>query len=320
VEPVAGTGHPVTVLSYPVSRRSAGRLGAFTVRMFRPHIYVTYGVLWALALEGSAVVTAPASQGWSPTWRTAVRAITVVLTLLFLRMADEQKDLDYDRVHHPDRPLVTGAITGAELRTAMAVIALLIAVANAAVSRLSAPLALAAPAYAILLAFLERHCGRIRDSQLVNLAVTYPVQIIAGGYVYLSLADCGTLRPGWRAAPLLLVFAGTFLHFEFARKTERDAAPDRRTYSSTVLGPAGSGLAALALAAVALLAALALFLPWRLAGGAVAAWLPYAAVAFPVLGAWQYFARRRPSWPILPAMGFIVCFYLSLIVQALART
>lgn len=305
----------MTTLSYPVSRRSPRRLGAFVLRMFRPRVYATYGVLWALALEGSAV-----GSGWAPSWRTAVRAGTLVLILLFLRMADEQKDLGYDRVHHPDRPLVTGAISVAELRAAMAAIALLVAVANAPVSRWSAPLALAAPGYAVLLALLERHSARLRDGQLLNLAVTYPVQVIAGAYVYLSLADGGTIAAGWRAVPLLLVFAGAFLHFEFARKTERDTAPGRRTYASTVLGPAGSGLAALLAAAVAAAAALVLFRPWSLTGGdAVAAWLPYAALVLPALGGWQFFARRRATWPVLPAMGFIVVFYLALIIQALAQ-
>jgi hypothetical protein len=66
-------------------------------------------------------------------------------------------------------------------------------------------------------------------------------------------------------------------------------------------------------------AALVLFRPWRPDGGdAVAAWLPYAAVSFPALGAWWFFARHRPSRPVWPAMGFIVFFYLALIVQALA--
>jgi hypothetical protein len=311
----------LTALCYPVSRRSARRLGAFVLRMFRPRIYVTYGVLWALAVEGSAVLTGgmPGASGWSPSWRTVVRAGTVVLILLFMRMVDEQKDLGYDRVHHPDRPLVTGAITSAELRAAMAVIALAIVVANAAVSRLSAPLALAAPGYGLLLAVLERHCARIRDDLLLNLAVTYPVQVVVAGYVYLSLADCGTIRVGWRVLPLMVIFAGAFLQFEFARKTERHAQPGQRVYSSTVLGPAGSGLVALALGAVAAASALVLFRPWRVTGGAaVAAWLPYVALLFPAVGGWQFFVRRRPSWPALPAMGFIIVFYLALIVQALA--
>ncbi|WP_431971524.1 hypothetical protein [Nocardia sp. bgisy134] len=31
-------------------------------------------------------------------------------------------DLDYDRVHNPDRPLVTGAVSTGELRAAMGVL------------------------------------------------------------------------------------------------------------------------------------------------------------------------------------------------------
>jgi len=191
--------------------------------------------------------------------------------------------------------------------------------ANAAVSRLSAPLALAALAYAVMLAVLERYSARVRDRQLLNLAVTYPVQVIVGLYVYLSLADCGTIRVGWRVVPLLLIFAGVFLQFEFARKTAWRGEPGQRLYSGTVLGPVGSGLAVLALAVGAAAVALVLLRPWRVAGDqAVTAWLPQVALLFPAAGGWRFFVRRRPAWPVLSAMGFIVVFYLGLIIQALA--
>jgi 4-hydroxybenzoate polyprenyltransferase len=90
--------------------------------MFRPQIYVTCGVLWAVAVEGSTVVLS--GDAWRPTAATAARVTSVVLTLLFLRMVDEQKDLGYDRQHHPDRPLVTGAINVVELRAGMTLIAI----------------------------------------------------------------------------------------------------------------------------------------------------------------------------------------------------
>jgi hypothetical protein len=200
----------------------------------------------------------------------------------------------------------------------MLAIAALVFIANTAVSRLSAPLALAAPAYGVMLAVLERHSARLRDNQLLNLAVTYPVQVIAGLYVYLSLADSGTIAAGWRVVPLLLVFAGVFLQFELARKTGWHADPGERLYSGTELGPTGSGLATVALAAIASVTALALLRPWQLTGTTAAAgWLPGVALSLPAVGAWQFFARRRPAWPVLPAMGFIVIFFLGLIARAL---
>jgi hypothetical protein len=305
-------------LSAPWS--TARRLAAFTMQMFRPQIYASYGVLWAAALEGSAVLlSGTGATHWHPSWRTAVRAGTVVLVLLFLRMADEQKDLDYDRVHHPRRPLVTGAITAAELRGAMGAIALAVVAANAAIDARCALLASAAPLYALLLAAAERRSPRLRDSLLTNLAAAYPVQLILSGYLYLSLADTGELAADWRAVPLLLVFAGVFLHFEFARKTAWRDEPGQRLYSGTALGPRGSGAVALAMAGAAAALELALFRPWRAGGaGAAAAWLLYSTLALPVLGGWQFFVRRRPSWPAPPAMCFVLFSYLALVVQAAA--
>jgi 4-hydroxybenzoate polyprenyltransferase len=274
--------------------------------MFRPQIYVTYGVLWALALEGSAVLlsgTSGAGSSWSPSWRTAVQASTVVLILLFFRMTDEQKDLGYDRVHHPSRPLVTGAITVAELRGAMVVIALLTLVGNLAISVPSALLAWAALGFALLLAVLEARSARLRDSLLINLALAYAGQLIVSGYLYLSLVDSGSVTADWTAAPLFLMFAGVFLHLEFARKTAWRDKPGERLYSATALGPLGSGLAALALAGIGIGLELALLRPWRVSGAeAVAAWLPCATLVFPAHGAWLYFVRRRPSWPVIPAI------------------
>lgn len=307
----------MATLLFSDPRRTARRLARFILTMFRPQIYATYGVLWTLALEGSAVLLSGTGDGWSPSWQTAVRAGTVVLVLLFLRTTDEQKDLDYDRIHHPNRPLVTGAITVAELRGAMAAIALVIGVSNLAISVPSALLAWAALGYALLLAVMEARSARFRDSLLINLALTYPVQLIVCGYLYLSLVDSGSITADWRAAPLFLVFAGVFLHFEFARKTAWPAKPGERLYSGTALGPIGSGLVALALAGVAIGLELVLFQPWRVSGArAVAAWLPPTTLVLPALGGWQFFVRRRPSWPSFTAMCFVLACYLALVIQA----
>ena len=99
--------------------RSLSRLARFVQVMAPPQAVLPYGVLWVLALEGSLVLLDEGSQPWRPDAGTVLRCLTLVLVLIFMRMLDEQKDLEYDRVHHPDRPLVTGAIDAAELRAAM---------------------------------------------------------------------------------------------------------------------------------------------------------------------------------------------------------
>ncbi|WP_158716871.1 UbiA family prenyltransferase [Streptomyces rimosus] len=291
----------------PAAVRAPARLGRFVLRMFRPQIYVTYGVLWTVTLEGTAGEITKTAAPWTPTWATAVRAVSVVLALLFVRMADEQKDLDYDRRHNPDRPLVTGAITVAELRGAMVLITVLVVALNALVSALSVLLILLGLAYTLFLAALERRFPRLGENLVAGLLVSYPVQLLLSVYLYVSLLTGGDIDADWRAVPLLAMFACAFLQFEFARKTEWRQDPQARLYSQ-VFGPRGSAAISLALALGAVVLGLALL--------GRAGLLPAAALVFPALGAWRFLLRKRPSGLMLPAMGFVLffnllCFYGS---------
>ncbi|MFC0432002.1 hypothetical protein [Kutzneria buriramensis] len=273
----------------------ASRLWGFVLVRFRPHIYVTYGVLWSLALE------AVASDHWRPSPATAVRATSVVLSLLFLRVLDEQKDLGYDRAHHPDRPLVTGAISVRELRTAMVFLALSVLALNSLLSALSVVLSLLVLGYGLVLAAVERRSAAVRDDLLLNLAVSYPVQLLISCYLYVSL----TAGVDWRVVPVVVVFACVFLHFEFARKTRWHGVPGERLYSA-VLGPALSGTVTLcwAVAAVAFIVAL------------TTTWFVVLLVP-PVLAARRFLAGASECWPLRPAMAFVLFSYLFLIAYGL---
>ncbi|MFE7132100.1 UbiA family prenyltransferase [Streptomyces sp. NPDC057638] len=287
--------------SPPAVAQVPARLGHFVRRMFRPRIYVTYGVLWTVALEGTAENLSGSGAAWTPSWPTGVRAASVVLALLFARMADEQKDLEYDRRHHPDRPLVTGAITVAELRGAMVLITVLLIVLNLLVSAVSVALILLGLGYTLFLVALERRFPRVAGNPLTGLLVSYPVQVLLAVYLYGSLLSAGVIDADRRAVPLLAMFACAFLQFEFARKTEWRQDPGARLYSQ-VFGPRGSAAISLALAVGAVALGLALL--------GRAGLLPALALVLPALGAWRFLLRRRPSGLLLPAMGFVLLFHL----------
>ncbi|MGW1068733.1 hypothetical protein ACWD4F_29970 [Streptomyces aureus] len=291
--------------------RVPARLGRFVLDRFRPRIYVTYGLLWVLALEGSAV--SAAATAWRPSAATGIRVVSVVLALLFLRMLDEQKDLAHDRVHHPDRPLVTGAVTAAELRGAMAVTAAVVTGLNAALSTAAVLLVLAALGYALLLVPLERRCPALRDRPLLGLAVTYPVQLLLGGYVYGSLVAAGTVTAGPGGALLLVLCAGVFLHFEFARKTAWEAAPGAGLYSAA-LGPRRAAAVTVGFAAGAVVCEILLFAP----RGPLAL-LPCAPAVLAVHGARRFLAAGRGGWPMLPATVFVAGTHLALTALAVLR-
>jgi 4-hydroxybenzoate polyprenyltransferase len=291
---------------------------AFVDAVFKPQVYGTYAVLWVLALEGSAALLA--GQSWRPGLGTAARVVTVLLALLYLRIVDEQKDLDYDRVHHPDRPLVRGDVSLGELRVAMGALVAVMVALNVWFPTAALLVLLAMVAYAVFLVALERLSAPVRDGLLLNLAVTYPVQLLISVYIYLSAGH--SPRPGTIA--LIAIFVCVFLHFEFARKTSWRTTPGSRFYSA-VLGPVGSATTAVgfALAASALIAAV--FRPWHFAGGAgeldtadLVALLPYLALAFPLAAVVLFWRRRPAAWPVPLSMGFVVTSYLLLTVQAAA--
>ncbi|MFX0579633.1 hypothetical protein [Nocardia nepalensis] len=298
---------------------SVVRIGRFTAVMYKPH-YVLYGVLWVLALEGTAALVSQPNSSWHPTGSTVLRIVVVAFVLLYLRMVDEQKDLDYDRVHNPDRPLVTGAITATELRAAMTVIAIGAIAASLTLSAISALMIAAVLAYGLALWGLERLSVTIRTDILVNLAVTYPVQLLVTAYVILSAADTGEVRATWQTAAVALIFAGAFLQFEFARKTSRTRRRDELFYSNA-LGPIGSTAFGLLCAAVAALTDIVLVQPWTYTSAqAVVAWIPLALLLLPIWGALKFLRGTRPDYPVLPAVLFILTTYIALITQAITLT
>ncbi|MGW0247801.1 UbiA family prenyltransferase [Nocardia goodfellowii] len=292
---------------------SIARLAHFTKVMYKPH-YLLYAIVWVLALEGTAALLAQPDTAWRPTGATALRIVVVAITLLYLRMVDEQKDLDYDRVQHPDRPLVTGAVSATELRAAMAVLAIAAMAISLTFSPRSAVLLAAVLAYALLLWGSEQRSNALRTNVLLNLAITYPIQFLVISYVVVSAADTGELRLEWRTAAVALISTGVFLHFEVARKTTRDQRPGELLYSNA-LGPTGSALTVLLLAGFAVASYIVLVRP--LATGSLA-WIAVALMLLPAAATWRFVRSSRPEYPVLPAVAFTLLFYLTLIAQALS--
>ncbi|MEC3955943.1 hypothetical protein VMT65_23110 [Nocardia sp. CDC153] len=298
---------------------SVGRIAKFTQVMYKPH-YLLYGILWVFALEGTAALLTNPAVGWHPTGATAARIAIVAIVLLYLRMVDEQKDLDYDRIHNPDRPLVTGAVTATELRAAMATIALISIAGSLALSLRSAIAITAVLAYGLILWGLEQLSSTVRTNILLNLVVTYPVQLLVTAYVVLSAIDTGEAAARGRVAWVAIVFAGAFLQFEFARKTSHTPHPGEMYYSNALGGP-GSATASSACAVLAALCEITLAKPWNWHGPAtIIGWIPLALTLIPLIGTYRFLRSKPADYPLLPAVLFILTLYLTLIAQAAVAT
>ncbi|RRR78860.1 hypothetical protein [Streptomyces sp. RP5T] len=296
---------------------TARRLAAFLAERAPWRVYATYAVLWVCALESTLAVLTPGTD-WTVGGSLLVEVVTVYLALLFVRVVDEQKDLEYDRLHHPDRPLPRGAIDVRELRVAM----VLIVVAELGLtgwrSLLLTGWLLFGLLYICFLVQLERWSATVRDRIFVNLLVSYPVQAILSVHIWLSFREAtgGGSAPHALVGGLLCMFV--FLHFEFARKTGAQEVPGATLYSN-VVGLRGSLALTVGCALAGTALVLAVVRPWELHGAAaLAGWLPVTALGFLATGAERFAALRTPTWPTGPAMGYLAWQYLGLSVAALA--
>ncbi|AHH20692.1 putative membrane protein [Nocardia nova SH22a] len=278
---------------------SVVRVARFTRVRYETH-HLLYAVLFVAAVEGTAAVVSHPDAPWRAGWATAVRVVVVAVLLLYLRMVDEIKDLDHDRIHHPDRPLVTGAVAVGELWVTIAVVAVGLTVVSALLSWWSAVLVVAAMAYGLGLWALEAVSAPVRDNLLLNLVVTYPVQLWIIAYIVVSAVDTGQVESDWGTAAVAVIFAGAFLYFEFARKTVHGARPGQWYYSN-VLGSTGSALTTGLFAIIAVAADLLLVrpgdhpMPW-----ALLLWIPVPLLAVPLAGVWTFLRAATRTGAVPP--------------------
>lgn len=284
-------------------------LPRFLREVYAPGLHLAYAAAWFVALQ--SILCQVAGLQWRPDGLSLVGIATLFLVLFYLRVADEWKDLDYDRVHNPDRPLVRGLVSLRDVRRYLAVTAVLVLALNAAWGGAWA-LGVAAVdmAWGLLLVVLERRWHALREGMLLNLLFTYPVNVALSVYAYaLWLGQAGG-RPTWQGAAALLSFALAFLVYEFLRKTAWPsvARPGERLYSQA-LGPWGAILALVccALGATLLLFALLLGAGWDLSWAAGAS-LP---ALLPVIQALTRFLTRRDQRVRLAGQGmaFLLLFY-----------
>lgn len=296
--------------------RRTGGIGAFLVERCLP-VYPIYLALWVVAVESMVVVIGHSSGPWRPSWDTALKVLALNAAGAFLRMVDDQKDLDYDRVHNPDRPLVQGRITIRELRVAMVPAALIALALGAAVSVWTAVLLALILGYSLLLWWAESRVATVRDNPIVNLIAVCPAQFFATGFAMTGHPGVGDAS--WlQLAAVPLVFTATILHVELARKTTRLAdATDLRSYSQ-VIGPTASGASVLLFGLLAVLVEVLLTTPWTWAGQWwPIAWLPLVAAVMPGLSAWAFFVRRVSVHPRGLPTAFVIVFYLTILGQGL---
>ncbi len=271
---------------------TAVRVSHFVLHRYPPVLSSVYvlafgagGIGLFAALAGERL---PASA--IPTF--GIVAATLFADLLIMRVLDDIRDRDYDRVANPQRPVASGAVAPRELSALCVVCVTVIVVANLSFHTgllvLAGQLLYAATMMAVGLRFPATR----GDSLLVNLLMSFPVQLLLYLYLLAAFTEIRTSAPTVVVGGLgILILTLCASQVEFGKKLVRRPAAGERSYvhslgyQTTSLLTIGTGPLAVALFAIA----------------APVSPLAKAIVALPAIGvalfAVRYLGRKDNRWP-----------------------
>jgi 4-hydroxybenzoate polyprenyltransferase len=289
------------------ARSRAARLLAYAIETHPPLVYVLVAGSWSWSVMGLMAVAAPHAAGeaagaWARIGPAGwVMSAVFFLVLLYLRAVDEVKDLAYDRVHNPGRPLVRGAVSVAESWGLAAGVAGVVLGLCAALNPYLVPLVSAQMAYGLLLFVMEQRWVRFRQSIVLNLLLTFPVSATLNVLAWVYLAGRGLAPEPGLALTALAAQVAIFLHLEVGRKLKWPhlSDPAENGYA-LALGVPGAVAACGALGVAACVAAQSLLARAGLGAWACAPWL---ALLPSALGLWRWSRQRDRVVELKPYFG-----------------
>jgi 4-hydroxybenzoate polyprenyltransferase len=287
-----------------------GRWGRYVRAAYRPSVQIPYTVSWAVGLTALFACVTGAVSRWRPGAGLAVTAVSLLLAMLVIRALDDIRDLDYDRRVNPGRPLPSGLVRVRDLVAMAAVGSALLLLLNAGRGVVLVMLA-AAMGYTAGVIALDLLAGWPPPERMgLQVAVNLPILTLLSLYVYAGFLRAEHLGPSLAGFAVVLAATVGSLCLELGRKATRRPRPGERTYV-TVLGPAGTSLAALAAAATATVIVLLTIAPWHPGSGW--GWLVLAPLALPVLAVARFTAGAA-RWPTALTLTYIPAMYTSFLV------
>lgn len=185
-------------------------------------------------------------HGLEARWLSAATLLgtwAVFAFLLVLRLMDELKDLEVDRVLLPERPLPSGRVRESDLTGALGVVAALFVGAHAAAGPAlgTATLTLG---YAVLMLHWFFVPERMRPDLPLTLATHTPVIPLLLLHLVTLFANAGGLGPRDVRWPAVLALVGScwagFFAWEIARKIRAPGEETAYVTYSRLLGPRGA--------------------------------------------------------------------------------
>lgn len=240
----------------------AARFWAYLQERFPPGTYALLVAVFYLAAAWLGQVRAGGGAGaeagvvpLATGLRSLAGALVVLLAFFTLRVFDEEKDSEQDRLAHPERVLSRGLVTLAQLRRA-GLVAIVLQGLLAALLGWVPALAWGGVLLFALAMKVEFFCGGVLRRHLVLYALTHnPVVCLLALFAIATGQGGGRLHLDAVLLLFLLLVTGLSLLFEVGRKVRapEDERAGQDTYSAA-LGPRGAsafGIASLILAAAA---------------------------------------------------------------------
>ena len=293
------------------------RMRGYLREMFPLPTQLVIAVITGLGIAGYARVV-HGLHGPIPPQAILAAGWNVFAVSLILRLMDELKDRDIDRLLFPERPLPSGRVRESDIRISLGAANALFLVTNAS----SLPVVVSAAAtlgYAWLMYARFFAPAALKRSLPITLATHTPIVPLLLLQAFLAAGDrlgvpVAVMR--WSAIlPYVAMIWAAVLGWELARKIRAPEAETAYVTYSQILGPAGSVAAAAAAQAIAVLLGVHLYaeleLPALYPAVLAGAWLA-------CLAAYARFllhpsARTARLKPVAAAFAFTV-----LAAQALA--
>lgn len=295
------------------------RLAGFADIIYEPKQHILFACLWFLSIQGLFVLLSPEQQ-WHWGLHSIISAATFFGVLFVLRAIDEVKDLEYDRQYNPDRPLVSGVVGMADIRSYVVFGTLIIAASNSLIAWQLSLFVILNIGYGLLLMWLEKVIPLMDRSLFFNLLITYPVSIALSFYTLTQSHFTQHTDISANLLPVIGCYILAFLHFEIVRKSmwEQLSDPGEKLYSSEI-GCKAALLLATLIGTGAIGGIVCLIQPWKLTGIlSITGWLPLVNLVFIALSLKLFFSNRQQRFNARKfSVPFIVGFYLFNLIHGL---
>ncbi|MDE2927852.1 MAG: hypothetical protein OXT71_15765 [Acidobacteriota bacterium] len=283
----------------------------FVWRRYPPLPYVAWVSLWTCALEG--LLERPERLVDRLDVPVVLTGLSLFLVSFFMRVVDEIRDYEYDRVHHPERELAAGVVSFSDLYLLLAITAVILLALNAG-RPVGAGVLGAIMAYSLFLWWLEVRWRFYRERMFFAIGVAIQLHVLQAIYVWVVRPDSTADAPAMSVVFAIASFVLAYLHWEVARKTRWPTAgtPAAKLYSTEV-GAVASSAISLGLMTAAVTFLSFILQPWQQCGASVG-WLVLAPWVCSLLNTLGFLLRTPGEHRLGPGAAIAYFSFLGIVV------